>query len=226
MMLFEYLDRQYEEDRRRYGIQRENREFRSYLSISPLDFNAENRFICVKDYKKTRILFTPNGTRQYFSDADIIAIFRDHGNDGTVCAVVDKLIQLYRGENVKFSFALNDQAFEGYGISFFDIVDTFSLKTDTTLTLNELVFLMNMVLEKDRSYGRKISEDTLKHTLCKYITLIKHYRWHDVNSAIFLKKIKYPLNKPLEQLFIDGKSSIALKRLFVKIEDFEKMRVI
>ena len=226
MLLFEYLDEQYKVDRKRYGIQHENKEFRSYLPIFPLDFNAENRFICVKGYKKTKVLFTPDGTRQYFSDADIISILRNHGNDSTVCAIVDKLIQLYLGKNAKFSFCLNNQAFEGYGISFFDIEDTFFLNTDSTMSLNELVFLINMILEKDRSYGQAIHADTLKHTLCKYVSLIKYYRWHDESSANFLKEIGYPLNKPLEQLFINGKSSTKLSHLFTRIEDFEKIGVI
>ncbi len=227
MNLFTYLDEQYAADRKEYEIQRGNSEFVSYLPIEPLDFDANGRFLCAKGQRKTKILFAPDRTRQYFSDADIIAILRDHKNEGIVFSIVEQLVKLYNGSNSKFVFRINNQDFEGYGISIYhDIEEQFSLKTDSTMQLNELVFLMNMIFEKDRNYGQVIHADILKHTLCKYISLVKYYRWHDEKSALFLNKIHYPLNKTIEQLFANKRKSIKLKRLFEKIEDFEKIGVI
>lgn len=227
MELFKYLDEQYAADRTKYEIQQGNNGFESYLSIEPLDFDAKGRFVCAKGYRKTKILFTPDKTHQYFSDADIIAILRDHENENTVFSIMEQLINLYNGSNSKFLFRINNEDFEGYGISYYNgIEDQFLLKTDSIIQLNELVFLMNMIFEKDRSYGQAIHADTLKHTLCKYISLIKYYRWHDDRSALFLDKIQYPFNKSIEQLFVDRRKNIRLKRLFEKIEDFEKIGVI
>lgn len=226
MTLFEYVDRQYANEREKHGVQRGNNDFKSYLSIAPRDFNAEDRFLCVKDRKKTRILFTPNQTRQYFSDADIISILCNYPNEDTIRSITNQFAALYHNTGIKFSYRINDQDFDGYGIGYYDKEECLYLWTDSTMFLNELVFLINMVLEKDRIYGIEAQNDKLKHTLCKYVSLIKHYRYRDNVSASFLKNIGYPLHNTIEELFTSPLKTKKLNSLFKKIDDFEKMGLV
>ena len=186
------LDKKYENTRTNRKISKENEEFAIYQRIEPLDFNCQNEFYCYKK-SKTKILYCPDNCKVYLTDQDIINIFLKL-NDDMVNKFLEKLVNLYNGNGYKFKFKVINIEFEGVGIDYeVENNDKILLYTDNEITINELIFVINIILEKDRLYNSQ------EKTLIKYISLLKYYKYNDKNVEKFLKEIQFPLSFKIEK---------------------------
>lgn len=83
------------------------------------------------------------------------------------------------------------------------------LYTDSIISINDFIFVLNFVLAKDSTWGEmKELTNFRKLTLCKYISLISYYAFSSNDAKNFLESIGYPIdkkyvqdNKELSQLF-------------------------
>lgn len=183
----EFMDNEYEKTCVEEKIQKDNKEFAIFQKIEPIGISVNNDFFCYKR-KRTKILFCPDNCKVYLTDQDIINIFLKL-DDNTLDIFLEKFIDLYNGKENKFKFKISDNTFEGIGIQYEEDKDQkILLYTDNEISINELIFIINMILEKDRLY------ELQEKTLIKYISLIKYYKYNDQSAQNFLEEIKYPFN--------------------------------
>ncbi len=221
----DFMDELYKQERAINKIQQYNDEYRHYEKIIPLDFFTENSFNCLK-VKKTKILFCPSNVKVYLSDADIIKNIINFDNISIINYFLYQFINLYKGENCDFAYRIRDHKFIGKGISYAKKNVKFLLHTDNSITINEFIFILNMIFEKDRLYSMMIGRDLLKITLCKYITLISLYKFNEKKSRKFLEKSGFPVEKTLDEIFISAKETERINSLFENINLFEKSKIV
>lgn len=219
----EYLDEQYEQECRINKIQENNKEFRYYENIQPLDFTPKNSFLCLKA-EKTKILFYQSNVKVYLSDADMINEIVNIGDVGLL--ILEKITELYNGRSHTFSYRINNQDFIGKGIKYIDQELNFLLHTDNIININEFIFILNMIYEKDRLYSENTGNNFLKFTLSKYILLINHYKLQEEKSREYLKEIDYPVDKDIREVFNSPKKTEQINSLFRNIEQFEKRKIV
>ena len=221
----DYLDEQYDHERVVNKIQKDNEEYRYYEELTPLDFKTENTFICLK-VKKTKIIFCQSNVKVYLSDADIIKNIVNFDDKSLVNFFLDGFVKLYKGENRIFNFRIKDKKFEGRGIEYIKGDCKFLLHTDNSISLNEFIFILNMIFEKDRVYSEVIGKDLLKVTLSKFISLINLYSYDIFHCREFLKKTGYPVDKNLDEVFTSAKNTERINNLFRDLDLFEKSNII
>lgn len=216
----EYLDDLYAEVCKINNIQKDNEEFRIYENLIPLDFTTKNAFLCLKA-QKTKILFCQSNVKVYLSDNDIISsIVNLDGN--TVNFLMNEFVELFKKPKNIFKFQINDQVFYGKGINYVDSDTNFLLHTDNVININEFIFILNMIFEKDRLFSEVAKKDLLKFTLCKYISLIGYYKLKQNKYSDFLHKIKYPIEKEVNEVFNSPRNIEKYNKLFERIQLFEK----
>lgn len=215
-----YLDKLYNKARETNCIQENNLEYRHYEKLIPLDFISENAFLCLKQ-KKTKILFCQSNVKVYLSDADIINTIVSLDN-GTAKFLLNEFIDLYKGQYNKFKFKIKNQIFEGQGIKYKDKDINFLLYTDNNININEFIFILNMIFEKDRLASALAEKDLLKYTLCKFIALIGYYKLKQGKYSTFLQKIKYPIEKNVNDVFNSPANIVRNNQLFMELQLFEK----
>lgn len=179
------LDKEYEKIRSLQKVQKYNADFAIFKKIEPIGIYSKNNFLCYKK-NKTKILFCPKNCKVYLTDQDILNIILSLENNNFT-NFLEKFIDLYTGVTFNFRFKIGMKIFEGIGIPYEENNDKkILLYTDNEISINEFIFIINMVLEKDRLY------DLQEKTLIKYISLLKFYKYKDEKAKRFLEEIEYP----------------------------------
>ena len=179
------LDKEYEKTRSLQKVQKYNTDFAIFKKIEPIGIYSKNNFFCYKK-NKTKILFCTKNCKVYLTDQDILNIILSLENNNFT-NFLEKFIDLYTGVTFNFRFKIDMNIFEGIGIPYEENNDKkILLYTDNEISINEFIFIINMVLEKDRLY------DLQEKTLIKYISLLKFYKYKDKKSKRFLEEIEYP----------------------------------
>lgn len=216
----ELLDKKYESARINQKIPKENLEFAIFEKIEPMEISSENNFWCYKQ-QRTKILYCPDSCKVYLTDQDIINVFLQL-DDSMLNKLLKKLINLYNGKEYKFKFKIDNKEFYGIGIDYeLDNDVKILLYTDNEIEINELIFIINIILEKDRLYNLQ------EKTLIKYISLVKYYKYNDEKSKKFLKEIGYPISfKIRKKTYNSKKLKIIDEKFYDKGLIFKKYMII
>lgn len=198
-----FLDEKQRRYVKRNGI--ENKGFLDYIVLKSGDLSLEKHFFIAKG-EKSRILIEHNRVWVDLTDYDLIDLFCGM-EEKTVKILLSDLKKGYGGEWTDFKFKVGARNFRGSGIDYknYDLDAEVLLEADFTVRLGELLFVFNMVLNKDivaenyrkREYPHKLVE----RTVMKYISLILYYKFGDKQAEEYLAGIKYPVREsglPLE----------------------------
>jgi hypothetical protein len=218
------MDKLYESARTTCNIQVDNEEYRHYEKLIPLDFTTKNEFLCLK-VKKTKILFCQSNVKVYLSDADIIRTIVKF-DDNTVNFFLEKFSELYNGNGQIFRYRVNSRDFDGRGLEYVKNKSSFLLHCDMEININDFIFILNMIFEKDRLFTRVAGKNLLKVTLCKFIVLIKYYKFNDKICCDFLQEIGYSVDKQLYSVFNSPANTEKTSSLFENLSQFEKSGIL
>ncbi|MPN43161.1 hypothetical protein SDC9_190720 [bioreactor metagenome] len=109
---------------------------------------------------------------------------------------LNQFVKIYKEEFASFSFKIQSETFVGKGMSRYPSKKSLKLFTDSSIDINDFIFLINFVVYKDLCWSEKIEvSDFYRRTLCKYITLTDYYSSKHERSKSFLESIGYPLEK-------------------------------
>lgn len=194
MEFLKKLDHIYAEALKTYGIQNNLSSFSCFIPISPIQCKTTCQFL-LKKQDKTKLLLISGKQRIYISDIQIINIILAM-DFSMVEWFLQQFISLYCEENKQIiRFSINDETFEGHGIRCYPQQKRITLFSDTTIDINDLVFVINFIFCKDQCW-ETISgiKNFSKDTLCKYLVMIDYYAKKTSASEVFLKANGYPID--------------------------------
>lgn len=202
MSFLKRIDELYDENRNTYGIRLSDFDFSTYICVEPVGVSLTKKFI-IRKQKKSKILIMSGNQRVYLADNHIISTILNMDKI-YVNWFLNELIKLYNNKYESFKFKIEGEEFEGKGISYYPKTYTFLLHSDTEIDINDFIFLLNLVLFKDKQWEIDSSQENFsRKTLIKYITLIDYYANKTQRSQEFLSKIGYPVNKSLQTANFD-----------------------
>ena len=207
MNFLEYIDSIYSTELKNFDIDLEREEFNSFIPIEPLNYSTKNIFLIGKQIH-SKLFIVVGKQRIYLSDINIIRTILSLETED-IAWFIEQLCNLYRNDNNAHSFKINEKEFNGSGIEYFSDDKEIMLYTDSVISINDFIFVLNFVLAKDSTWGEmKELTNFRKLTLCKYISLISYYAFSSNDAKNFLESIGYPVdkkyvqdNKELSQLF-------------------------
>ncbi|NFJ03656.1 hypothetical protein FC905_01040 [Clostridium botulinum] len=129
----------------------------------------------LKKKKRTSVIFEQEfnnrKVRYYFSEYDIIRTliyiydkFIDEGN-----YICEKMIALINDNGDDVEFGLNNKRYKFKGIGYISENKEFLTNMDYWLGINDFIFLLNLVIEKDRY---KEMNENAKKTILKYLLFL------------------------------------------------------
>ena len=207
MNFLEYIDSLYSEELKKFDVDLGREEFNSFIPIEPLNYSTKNMFMIRKQIH-SKLFIVVGKQRIYLSDLHIVKTILSLDTKD-ITWVFKQLCNLYINDNNAHSFRINGNEFYGSGIEYFSDDKEITLYTDSTISINDFIFVLNFVLAKDSAWGEmKELTNFRKLTLCKYISLISYYALGSNDAKEFLESIGYPVdkkyvqdNKELSQLF-------------------------
>lgn len=188
------IDELHFEQRKKYNIDKFNNDFSSFLCVEPIDITFNTKFV-IKKQEKAKLLLLSGNQRVYLSDDQIISTILNMEKQ-YIDWFLDSFIKLYMNQYTKFKFKIKNETFEGIGLCYYPNKYDILLFSDTTIDINEFIFLLNFVFSKDRQweYDKPI-EGYSKRTIVKYIALIDYYANKENRSRDFLSSIGYPISE-------------------------------
>ena len=195
MMFLEYIDQLYSEACITFSIPQEPKvSFRWFVLIKPLKWDTTSRFLISKQ-EKSKLLIMDGRQRVYLSDIQIVNTILNMEKEDQQW-FLSQFVKIYKGEVTSFFFKIKSEIFEGQGICRYPQKKPLKLFSDSSIDINDFIFLINFVIYKDLCWSEKIkTPDFYQRTLCKYIALIDYYSLNNVRSKPFLKSIGYPLKR-------------------------------
>lgn len=214
MNFLEKIDIIYEEERNKYNISKENTVFSSFIPIEPIGYNTTCGFI-IKKQDKSKLLLRDGKQFTFFSDLQVMNTICNMGKED-VEWFLQRFIKLYIGQSSQVQFRLNGEVFNGCGIEKYPEKKELETFSDSTIDINDFVFLLNFIFIKDKCWEElKGIQDFSKRTLSKYIALIDYYVNNTKRSKDFLNSIGYPIEST--KLIDDAKT----KKLFNNTKRFD-----
>lgn len=216
MDFLEYIDQQHAKEKSNYNSDEINDSFSTYLTVQPKSFCGSCKYL-IKKQDKAKLLLLCGKQRVYLSDSDIIKTIiylpKEVSN-----WFLKQFTLAYQDNYVPFDFQINSTCFTGYGISKHPDDIRISLISDSEITINEFIFVINFVLFKDLTWKMKSQiNDFHKRTLCKYITIIDCFVNNSLISKEYLNKIGYRIpSNPLN--ISDNKET---KKQFLSVKMFD-----
>lgn len=207
MNFLEYIDIIYSTELKNLNINLESEEYSSFIPIKPLAYSTNNVFL-IRKQMRSKLLIVVGKQRVYLSDLYIIKTILNL-DAKEITWFFKQLCGLYINDNNAHSFKINEKKFKGSGIEYFSDDKEIMLHTDSVISINDFIFVLNFVLAKDSAWGEmKRLSNFRKLTLCKYISLISYYAFNSNDAKNFLENIGYPVdkkylqdNKEISQLF-------------------------
>lgn len=206
--------RQYIEEN---GIIKENK-FYYYMDImidDKIDVLLSQEFKLLKRGFTTQIIMVDksSGIKTYLSDFDIIIslleVCKRHVN--IVKEVLKDMVEIIEGNGEEFKFSIETYKYNVKGIPLKEstsiLVDVY---TDTTINLNDLIVLINLVTEKERYSTKPLN---LEGTLVKFIILTICYGNicdAEVRNQISLVLATYDIN--IDRSLYKNKEKITTKK--------------
>ncbi|WP_316630398.1 hypothetical protein [uncultured Ruminococcus sp.] len=216
MDFLDYLDTEYNRIKSGYSANEVDDSFSVYFSVSANGLDTSSDFL-IKKQDKSKLFIVSGMQRVYLRDSDIIRIVIGLSSKEANW-FLKALIDAYGGEYTEFNFKINDQSFTGKGIVQYPDKRSLTLVSDTEITIQDFVFVVNFVLAKDYLWEEKVGiVDFRKRTLSKYISLIDWFVNHNDRSKRFLETIGYPIPDKSERIF----ENQSIKELFFHTEMFD-----
>lgn len=202
MSFLKKIDELHDENKITYGIKSSNNDFSSFFCVEPVGASLTKKFI-VRKQKKSKLLIVSGSQRVYLADYHIISTILSM-NKTYVRWFLNEFIKLYNGDYKPFKFKVINEEFEGVGINYCSKPHKILLFSDTEIDINDFIFILNFVFSKDKQWEIDSSQENFsKRTIIKYITLIDYYANRSEHSKVFLSKIGYPIDKPLQTYAFD-----------------------
>lgn len=224
----EDLDVRYREERRENKIKRADRDFACNIPLRVKLYGKTNDHFIIRKRRFTRFLYTKNGCRVHFSDADILTMLLQLQNKDTVDLLLEKLENAYRKCDEKFTIRIGMREgvkeYEIEGISQVEDEQILINPQDIDISFDDLLVLMNLILAKDQASSPLWPNrpDFFKHTVSKYISLLKYYYYGDQKAKKYLMAIGYSVDEDIYSNYNTSDKRDEKRGLFTDFELFEK----
>lgn len=201
------IDAIYNQERAKYS--EADDEFCCYIDVEPLNQNTTKKFT-IKKREKSMLQICDGKQRVYLSDIQIVNCICDM-NENDRNWFLQQFVHLYQGGGNKIFFKINGSEVEGCGIMSYPENKELTLYSDTSISYNDFIFVLNFIFSKDRCHEEMTSISNFsKRTMVKYITLIDYYGNKSLHSKKYLESIGYPVeykqpvgNRMTDGMFID-----------------------
>lgn len=219
------LDRKYEVER----AKSKNNLFVYNIPCKVHLYGKTNDDYIIRKGKFTKFIYVKNGCRVYFTDADILMMLLQIQKSSTMDSFLLVLKKAYNQEEMeKYSIRIEDKEYRLYGLK--NVSDEQILKNpqDIDITFNDLLILINLILSKDQASNDLWSKKTdfFKHTLSKYISLIKYYYYHDEKAEVYLKDMGYNVEANIYSNYDTTQKRDDKRGFFSNFEKFEKAEIL
>ena len=132
----------------------------------------------------------------YLSDIDIVNTILKM-DDADKDWFIKQFVQAYKGKYSKYSFHIDDILYSGIGLPLHFEGKKLLLHTDSVITYNDFIILINFVITKDYQSAMDTSnKSSWNSTIRKYIVLIDYYYKAREESSRYLNSINYNLGVP------------------------------
>lgn len=189
----EKLDELYGKSRNENSIEKDEKNFAIFYPLKiELYFNTNMNYI-IRKREFTKYLYIKDGARVYFSDADILTMLLQVNEKCIIGEVIESLKKLYQGKGEKFFFYIDKEKYEGDGLPAILSTQMLTNPQDIDVSFEDLLTLINMILVKDAA-SIPLWDDNpefLKHTIVKYILLLKYHYVKDEKVKIYLDSVGY-----------------------------------
>ena len=143
MNFLEYIDSIYSGELKKFDIDLEREEFNSFIQIEPLNYSTKNMFLIRKQIH-SKLFIVVGKQRIYLSDLHIIkTILSLDVKD--ITWFFNQLCNLYINDNNVHSFKINEKEFAGSGIEYFSDDKEIVLYTDSIISINDFIFVLDAV---------------------------------------------------------------------------------
>lgn len=195
MNFLKKIDYLYDNEKKKYNISDNDKSFSLFIPLEHITYRTTCSFV-IKKQQKAKLLLVEGQQRVYLSDLQIInTILSMPKND--VKWFLKQLALLYSGTEEKIKFKIDEDLFEGIGISKYPYNKKLLLFSDSNIDINDFIFILNFVFSKDKAWEEISRKNNFsKSTLCKYIILIDYYTYKNPQIKEFLEKIGYSIEDP------------------------------
>lgn len=219
------LDRKYEAER----VKSQNKFFVYNIPCKVHLYGKTNDDYIIRKGKFTKFMYVKNGCRVYFTDADILMMLLQIQKCSTMDSFLEALKKVYSQEEMeKYSIHIADTEYRLYGLK--NVSDDQILRNpqDIDITFNDLLVLINLILSKDQASNDLWPKKTdfFKHTLSKYISLIKYYYYHDEKAKIYLTDMGYDVEESIYSNYDTTQKRDEKRGFFSNFEKFEKAEIL
>lgn len=226
----QFLDVEYENDKKKNNVPTENKEYRYYEEIIPINFFRAQKFQCLKINKKSKILICFNNLKVYLSDVDILKIILKMEEE-QINWFIDNFIKVYNESYEEFEFIIGKEKFKGIGLPYQNTEKSIYIHTDNEINIDSFIFILNFIISKDylatlrlqeSNNDKKNKKNLMKATLCKYISLLKFYYFGDKGIEEFLEGLGYPISENIDNVFSSYRKTKKISQLFNNFNVFEE----
>lgn len=224
----EVLDDKYRKERKKNGIKKEDKSFVCNIPFRVNLYGTVNRNYIIRKGKLTRFLYIKNGCRVYFTDADILMMLLQVQKRSTMDALVETLIQAYHNNYEEYCIHIGKTKYEMCGIAKIEDEQILKNPQDIDITFNELLVLINLILSKDKASVPlwPSRPDFFKHTLSKYISLIKYYYYGDEKAEKYLYDMGFNVKVDIYSNYNTSDKRDEKRGFFSDFDSFEKSGVL
>lgn len=219
----EDLDKWYENERQTNGIKDS-----CNIPLTVELYGNVSRNYMIRKKKFTKFLFTKDDCRVYFSDTDILMMLLQVHKTDTMDLLMDYLVKAYWNNVEKYYIHIGNEKYEVDGIPQIEDNQILTNSQDIDITFNELYVLVNLILAKDRAsnplwpYG----PDFFRHTISKYISLIKYYHYKDTKAKTYLENMGYDVKVDIYSNYDTAAKRSEKRKFFSDFKTFEKSGVL
>lgn len=217
------LDIFYEKERNTNGIAKGNKNFLCFVPLKVHLYGKENENFLIRKEEFTKFLYVKNDCRVYFSDADILMMLLQIKDQDTVDSLVEYLKKAYLGEMETFGISVGENKYQVLGIPEIKEEQVLTNLQDIALSFGDLLVLINLVLAKDTASTLlwKGKPNFLKHTVSKYITLLRFYYYKDELAEKFLEYIGFDISSNIYNNYNTKAKRHKRKNIFADFDAFE-----
>lgn len=222
------LDSQYKKEREKNRINKKNQAFICNIPIKIELYGNINENYMIRKGKFTKFLYIANNSRVYFTDADIITMLLQIKDECTVRSLIGNLKRAYWNFDEKYDIYIGKEKYELECIAQIENNQVLTNPQDIDISFNELLVLINLILSKDRASNPLWpgKPDFLKHTISKYISLIKYYYYGDIEAKNYLSDMGYNVDEDVYANYNTSDKRDEKRGFFSDFKVFEKSGIL
>lgn len=192
----EDLDERYQKERKKNRIKKENRAFVCNLPVKVNIYDSVNQNYMIRKGRLTKFLYIKGGCKVYFTDADILMMLLQIQEKSIMDLLLENLKKAYGNHTEKYVISIGKKEYQVDGISQIKSQQILTNPQDIDISFDELLVLINLILSKDQASNPLwvAKPDFFKHTLSKYILLLKFYYYRDCKAKEYLVNMGYNID--------------------------------